>query len=97
MKFYTVLGLLAMLIAHTVAAAPIASATSDGVTVTLYNEPCALAAVVNLPNRATWQEKGKTIEGCFTLVPEVSAVMAYFSDKTVVLMPMQVFSRVQAI
>lgn len=74
---------------------PVAALTHEGISVTLYNEPCDLPAVTNLPYRAIWQEKGKTTEGCFGVYPEAGAVVAYFDDKTVALMPMQAFAPVK--
>ena len=75
-------------------AASVATLSLDGVTFTLYNEPCALSAVANLPYRATWKEKGETTEGCYTIHPGAGAVVAYFADKTVVLAPVAMFGPV---
>ena len=63
-------------------AKPLAIASQGGVTITFTDEPCTLAAVRNLPNRATWSEGGKTFEGCFTV--QELLVLAYFDDRTMV-------------
>lgn len=57
----------------------VAVAKAGNVTITLYNEPCAIAAVANLKRRATWSEPGKVYEGCFA-VSEFGVVMVYFAD-----------------
>ena len=73
-------------------AAPVAEAGGDGgVIVQLTDEPCALPAVANLKNRATWTEAGKVTEGCWAAGRGL--VMLYFADKTVVAVPAQAFSR----
>ena len=64
----------------------IARATQGGLVVSLTDEKCTLAAVTNLPFRATWLEKGELTEGCYA-VAEGAQVVAYFADKTVALMP----------
>lgn len=85
--------LLALLLScNTVSAAPVAIAKAEGVTVTLYNEPCAFTKVVALKNRATWEEKGVKYEGCFAVHIEAGAVVAYFSDKSIALFPAQIFA-----
>ena len=66
-----------------------------GVTIILYDEPCMLAAVVNLPLRAQWLERGKTFEGCYARHP-AKIIMAYFEDRTVVIFPASAFGRVQS-
>ena len=72
-------------------AAPVAEAGGEGVRVLLTDEPCALPAVANLKNRATWTEAGKVTEGCWAAGRGL--VMLYFADKTVVAVPAQAFSR----
>lgn len=64
--------------------------------VTIYTEPCTLKEVQNLPQRATWVEGGKTIEGCAGMHP-AGAVMFYFADKTVVVHPMSAFVSVTGV
>ena len=77
-----------------VVAAPVAVGESDGVKITLTNEPCKLEVVSNPPFRATWEEKGQKYEGCYGISP-LRLVMAYFStDRTVAVMPIQMFKPV---
>ncbi len=65
----------------------------QGVTITIYNEPCKLEAVSNLPFRATWEENGKVTEGCIAPRPDAGLVVGYFADKAVALMPIDMFKR----
>ena len=81
-------------IATNAAAAPIYRAEAEGVVITLYDEDCKLPEVSNLKKRATWKEKGKTYEGCAGQHPAYPIVMAYFSDKTVVVLPIDIFAPV---
>ena len=72
-------------------AAPVAAIVQDGITVTLYDEPCALEAVANLRYRATWHDpKRGHFEGCYT-VQHHTIVVLYFDDRTVVVLPLQIF------
>jgi hypothetical protein len=75
-------------------ATPMFATTSEGITITLTDEPCALDAVSNLKYRATWVEKEKTFEGCWAPHREMGVVIAYFDDKTVALIPVQAFQKV---
>ena len=83
-----------VLFAGQASAAPLFRAETDGVTITLYDEDCKLSAVSNLKKRATWTEKGKTYEGCVGQHPAYPIFMAYFSDKTFVVLPIEIFSPV---
>ena len=77
---------------HSVAlAAPVAVAKQDGVTVTLYNEPCKLAAV-DLPHRATWVSEGKAFAGCAGLHAAFPIVVLYFADRSIAIVPVAVFA-----
>jgi hypothetical protein len=70
-------------------------AFQDGpVKIVIYTEDCALKNVVtNLPKRATWEEKGKSYEGCAAGTP-FGFVMFYFAgDKTVALVPADGFTK----
>jgi len=69
---------------------PAAEYAEGGVTVTLYREPCVLAAVANLPYRATWRNERGVFEGCFA-VQHGSVVAMYFDDRTVVTLPVRAF------
>lgn len=73
--------------------APIYEGRGDTVTVTLTDEPCTVAAVSNLPRRATWAERGKLFEGCFEFAGGW-VVMYFAEDRTVVLAPRGVFQPV---
>jgi hypothetical protein len=75
-------------------AGPILKAEAEGIVVTIYEEACQLKEVTNLPKRATWTEKGKTFEGCIGAHPQFPVLMGYFSDKTVVVLPVEMFTRV---
>lgn len=76
-------------------AKPLLQATRDGITITLTDDTCKLSAVSNMPYRATWREKNKVVEGCFSVVSQVGLVALYFDDKTVVLAAMAAFKPVE--
>ncbi|SRR5229473_278741 len=76
---------------------PLFSATAEGATITLTDEPCTLKAIGNLPYRATWVEKDKTYEGCWGARPDIGFVLAYFDDLSVALIPMQAFRKVSRV
>ena len=76
-------------------AGPVYQADVEGVKIVLTDEPCNLPAVSNLQRRATWTEKGKTTEGCFGGHPQFPIVLMYFADKTVVVVPVQMFTQVR--
>lgn len=65
----------------------------QGVKIVVYDEPCKLTEVSNLPYRATWEENGKVTEGCIAPRPDAGVAVGYFADKTVALMPLQMFKR----
>lgn len=92
-KYLPFLLLIPMLFLSRAYAKPIAQVTHGEVTIVLHDDQCKSDAVSNLPYRITWTEKGKTFEGCFTVNQGI--VVAYFmGDKTVALMPGQVFQPV---
>lgn len=68
-------------------------ASGDGVRVLLFHEKCQLDAVSNLPGRALWVEKEKTVEGCFGVDQKQQIVTFYFADKTIVVLQMQLFRK----
>ena len=88
------LPLVLSLFAAPAGAAQIASAHIGSVTVGLYDEPCAVAAVTNLDYRATWSAGGKTWEGCYT-INVFGIVVMFFSDLTAVSVPAEAFRRVR--
>lgn len=68
----------------------------DGIVITLHSEKCDLKEIVNLPKRATWQEKAKSYEGCWGLNP-LGVVMFYFTDKTIAVVPAEAFQKVTGV
>lgn len=78
-------------------AKPLYEAKSQGTSIVLYDETCALPAVTNLVLRAVWVQDGKSYEGCWGATPPLGVVMAYFSDKTVAAIPISAFERVVGI
>lgn len=68
------------------------TAAIDGATVTVMtHEPCALAGVSNLPSRAVWKEGAKSYAGC---VGHRSGILIfYFDDRSVVILPSQIFAK----
>ncbi len=84
-------GLMAVSIAS--AETPMYRVDAQDASIVLYMEPCALPEISNLKRRAVWTEKGKGTEGCWAISPWQNVLM-YFSDKTVVAIPQQYFTRV---
>ena len=80
--------------AYSASAAPVAVGGDGDIKVTLTDEKCRLPAVVNLPYRVTWDEKGKTVEGCYGPTQFRGLLMFYFADKTAMPMPMSAFQPV---
>ena len=76
-------------------AAAIAQIHDKDVSITLYDEPCALAEIKNLGYRATWTEGGKTFQGCWAARADLEIVAAYFDDKTIALIPFGVIKPVK--
>lgn len=83
--------LLFPLLAHS---EPLFQTSGEGITITLHSEACALKEVTNLPRRATWDEKGKTFEGCWRLSQSGYVLFYFLEDKTVGDAPAQVFKKV---
>lgn len=77
------------------AAAPVATASTDDVLITLYDDACALSGVSNLPYRVVWKEPGKVYEGCWGAQPGM--ILAYFDDKSVAAIPGAHFKRARQI
>lgn len=76
------------------AAEPLFQAGDANIKITLHSEPCALKEYVsNLPQRATWEEKGKQFEGCWG--HNRGLVIFYFhEDRSVGHAPATAFERV---
>ena len=83
-----------LLISGNAKAEPMYVAEAGDAVITLYSEPCALAQVANLPRRATWREKGKVYEGCWSARQDIGLVILYFDDRNIGLAPMQAFQKV---
>ena len=90
MKLGMIVLVLGMTCAH---AAPIAVGEADGIRITLTDEPCQLDAVTNLPRRAIWEEGNKRFEGCWGAMQ--GFIASYFSDRSVAVIPAQLFVRVR--
>lgn len=75
---------------------PVYETSQGGVRIVVYNDPCKLDAIKNLPARAVWTENGKDVEGCAGARDDLGVVAIYFADKTMVLLPMFAFRRVTA-
>lgn len=87
-------GLLLLVNFSVVSAEPIYEASAGGVRIVVYKEKCTLEAVTNLPWRAVWFQDGNEIEGCIGAKDELVVVVAYFADKTIVVLPMEIFRKV---
>lgn len=88
--------LLLLLLPLSVWAEPVAVASGNGITITIHTDPCKSEGVKNLPKRATWKEAGGEVEGCYG-VAGGQIVMMYFDDKTVAVLPVQLFKRVNGV
>lgn len=72
-------------------AQPAAELKQDDITITLYREPCALAAVANLRHRATWDDpKRGHSEGCYSIQHDTIVVL-YFDDRMIITAPLRAF------
>lgn len=81
-----------------VRATPLAAAQADGgATITLTDEPCAIAEVSNLPLRATWAQGGQVFEGCFSVHPAGIVILYFAGDKTVAIAPRSAFQRLSGV
>ena len=74
-------------------AGPLFQMSGEGIRVTLYDDPCKVEGVSNLPFRATWEEGGKTFDGCWSPSFDRERVNAFFTDKSVVSFPPAMFKR----
>ena len=74
-------------------AQPLYSADAQGIHIVLTDEPCQLKTIANLPYRVIWTQDGKTYEGCFGARQDYEAVVAYFSDFSVALIPFNAFKK----
>lgn len=84
-----------ILLVHVIAsyAVPVYETTQGAVRVVVYNDPCKLDAVKNLPVRAVWFENDKEIEGCAGARDDLGVAIIYFADKTIAVIPLFAFRR----
>lgn len=73
---------------------PLFRAQVDGVSITVYNEPCELDSIKNLPYKVVWIEGGAEVKGCWGAWRDQGFVFAYFEDKTVAVIPFSAFAKV---
>lgn len=66
---------------------------SEGNTITLTNDVCAIRAVSNLPGRALWTEKGKPFQCCYGAANGI--VVLYCDDRSVTVLPASLFRLVK--
>lgn len=93
-----VCGVIGALWAGKVFAEPMFAASQGNVTITVYSEKCAhLDQVTNAPNRATWKEGDKVYDGCVGAIPELGVAYFWFEDKTVAVVPLQMFEKVTGV
>ena len=65
-----------------------------GISITLTDEHCSIPAIDPQYYRATWEEHGKTTEGCWS-VNGLRIVVLYFVDKTLAAMPVGMFKKLE--
>ncbi len=75
---------------------PLFQTQSETVKLTLHSEACTIKEVTNLPRRATWEEDGKVIEGCWQVFGNVIGFY-FLDDKTVGVAPIGAFKRVTGV
>jgi hypothetical protein len=73
---------------------PIAILVSEGTTIALSREPCAIAEIENLPYHASWREGDRSYAGCWGV--QFGHVVVYWSDRTVSSIPAQAFQEPRA-
>ena len=85
----------AMLLSGPAFSEPVARATRGGAVITLHTDPCEQASsITNLPFKAVWVEGQTTFQGCYQAVPELSLVVLWFEDRSVVLLPISALRKV---
>jgi hypothetical protein len=85
---FAVIAIVVSFIPAPASAKAIAFATQGKVNITFFDEPCTLLPrTTNLPNRVTWREGTTAYEGCYGVRPDIGAIVAYFADGTVALIP----------
>lgn len=92
--FAIVLGIALAMVVKLARAEPIAQAKAGNVVITVYNEKCTHQdAITNLPMRATWEENGKVYDGCVGAIPQLGVAMFWFTDKTMAVVPIEMFAK----
>jgi hypothetical protein len=72
----------------------IAVADTGNIKIVLHDSPCELKEVVsNLPMKAEWVENGRTFKGCWNGHPGGFVVTYWLEDKTIGIVPMNVFQK----
>lgn len=79
--------------ANNLFAEPILRGESNGVVITIYDEKCTHPEVTNLPYRATWAQDGKVFDGCVGAFTGFGVAAFWFDDKTVSVVPLQLFKK----
>lgn len=74
---------------------PLAAATTGEARVVIHSEPCAFKDTVALTNRATWEEKGKVLEGCVGNTQFGVFIFYFPDDKSVFPAPKSDFTVLQ--
>ena len=68
---------------------------STGIRVVLHDTDCMMTtSITNLPKYAEWLEGSKKVKGCWAVDSNLGMVIIYFADKTVVVLPAQIFEAV---
>jgi uncharacterized cupin superfamily protein len=75
----------------------VAVADTGGIRITLYDDPCELKEVSNLPHKATWEERGKVFKGCWNAHPGGFVVTYWLEDRTVGIVPGRVFTKANGV
>jgi hypothetical protein len=76
----------------------IAIADTGSVKIILHDSPCELKEVVsNLPQKAEWLEGGRTFKGCWNGHPGGFIVTYWLEDKTVGIVPINVFKKANGV
>ena len=93
--FASIILILGMIVPNFSRADAVAVAAAEGIRIVLHDDKCGLSTVSNLPAKATWTERGVITEGCWGIQPALDIVMLFFADKTVVVVPRQIFTKLQ--
>ena len=73
----------------------VARADIGSTRISLYNEPCALSSIINLPGRAVWLDKNKIYEGCFGVDQVLGVVVLYFmEDRSITILSVDQFVKI---